>query len=310
MAANVETMFYVRNKPWHGLGTMVEEALSSEEALEKAGLDWDVIQKPLITIDGIDVPGYCANVRESDQSVLGVVSNQYSVVQNRDAFAFTDEMLGKGVRYETAGSLANGKRVWILAKLPNNYIVKGDRICPYLVFSNTHDGSGSIKVALTPIRVVCNNTLCLALDTAQRSWSTKHRGDIGGRLEDAKETLLRAEEYMDQLGREVERLYNAKVSKSDAEKIIDVLLPIPDNASSQQEKNVVNQRKDIMFRYLYAPDLRNLSENGYRLLNAVSDFAGHSKPLRMTSSYQENLFAKTIDGNPVIDKAYQLLKAA
>lgn len=310
MAAQVETMFYVRNTPWHGLGTRVEEALSSEEALKMAGLDWKVIQKPLDTFDGIPVPGYVANVRETDQKVLGVVSTQYSVVQNTDAFAFTDEMLGKGVRYETAGSLAGGKRVWILAKLPNQYIVKGDKISPYLVFSNTHDGSGSIKVALTPIRVVCNNTLCLALNTAQRSWSTKHTGDIGGRLEDAKETLFRAEDYMDQLGKEIEVLHGIKIPKAQAEKMITQLIPVPEKASSQQEKNIISQRQDIMYRYMHAPDLRTLPENGYRLLNAVSDFAGHAKPLRMTKSYQDNLFAKAIDGNQLIDKGYQMIKQA
>ncbi|MDY5578332.1 MAG: DUF932 domain-containing protein [Lachnospiraceae bacterium] len=310
MSAQVESMFYVRNTPWHGLGTRVEEALSAMEALQKAGLDWRVIQKPLETFDGIHVPGYAANVRETDQKVLGVVSTQYSVVQNEDAFAFTNEMLGKGVRYETAGSLAGGRRVWILAKLPNQYIVKGDRISPYLVFSNTHDGSGSIKVALTPIRVVCNNTLCLALNTAQRSWSTKHTGDIGGRLEDAKETLFRAEDYMDQLSKEIEKLNTIYIPREQAEKIVGQLLPIPDKASCQQEKNILGQRQDIMNRYLYAPDLKNLSENGYRLLNAVSDFAGHAKPLRVTSTYQDNLFAKTIDGNPVIDRSYQMIKAA
>ncbi len=310
MAAQVETMFYVRNTPWHGLGTRVEEALSSEEALKMAGLDWKVIQKPLDTFDGIPVPGYVANVRETDQKVLGVVSTQYSVVQNTDAFAFTDEMLGKGVRYETAGSLAGGKRVWILAKLPNQYIVKGDKISPYLVFSNTHDGSGSIKVALTPIRVVCNNTLCLALNTAQRSWSTKHTGDIGGRLEDAKETLFRAEDYMDQLGKEIEVLHGIRIPKAQAEKMITQLIPVPEKASSQQEKNIISQRQDIMYRYMHAPDLRTLPENGYRLLNAVSDFAGHAKPLRMTKSYQDNLFAKAIDGNQLIDKGYQMIKQA
>lgn len=310
MAAQVETMFYVRNTPWHGLGTRVEEALSSEESLKMAGLDWKVIQKPLDTFDRIPVPGYVANVRETDQKVLGVVSTQYSVVQNTDAFAFTDEMLGKGVRYETAGSLAGGKRVWILAKLPNQYIVKGDKISPYLVFSNTHDGSGSIKVALTPIRVVCNNTLCLALNTAQRSWSTKHTGDIGGRLEDAKETLFRAEDYMDQLGKEIEVLHGIKIPKAQAEKMITQLIPIPEKASSQQEKNIISQRQDIMYRYMHAPDLRTLPENGYRLLNAVSDFAGHAKPLRMTKSYQDNLFAKAIDGNQLIDKGYQMIKQA
>lgn len=310
MAANVETMFYVRKVPWHGLGICVQKAPSSKDALIIAGLDWEVQQKRLETEDGIAVPGYCANVRSSDHKVLGVVSDRYSVVQNREAFAFTDELLGAGVRYETAGSLMEGRRVWILAKLPNEYIIKGDRISPYLVFSNSHDGSASIKVALTPIRVVCNNTLCMALSTAQRSWSTKHTGDIKDRMEDVKETLFRAEEYMNSLGKEIEKLNTIKIPRKQAEEEVKKLLPIPDYATNLQEKNVESQRKDIIQRYLYAPDLKTLPENGYRLYNAVSDYANHAKPLRETNTYQENLFVKAVDGNPLIDKIHKLILQA
>lgn len=110
MAANVESMFYTREKPWHGLGTMVQEAPSSGEALVLADLDWNVIQKPIETADGIPVPGFKANIRDSDGQVLGVVTDRYKVVQNREAFAFSDELLGEGVTYETAGSLQNGRR--------------------------------------------------------------------------------------------------------------------------------------------------------------------------------------------------------
>lgn len=179
MAANVETMFYTRQKPWHGLGTMVQEAPTSKDALILAGLDWQVIQKPIITEDGIPISGFKANLRETDNRVLGVVTDRYRTIQNHDAFAFTDSLLGEGVTYETAGSLQNGRRVWVLAKLPQRYIISGDEITPYLVFMNAHDGTGAIKAAMTPIRVVCMNTLNLALSTAKRSWSTNHVGILG-----------------------------------------------------------------------------------------------------------------------------------
>lgn len=196
MAAEVETMFYTREKPWHGLGTMVLEAPDSQAALELAGLDWNVIQKSIETQDGIPISGFKANLRDTDNRVLGVVTDRYKVVQNREAFAFTDGLLGEGVRYETAGSLQEGRRTWLLAKLPQRYIISGDEIAPYLVFMNSHDGTGSIKAAMTPIRVVCMNTLNLALSTAKRSWSTNHTGNIAGKMEDARYTLLYADQYM------------------------------------------------------------------------------------------------------------------
>ena len=206
MSSNVESMFYTREKPWHGLGVRVEEAPTSADALRLAGLDWEVAQEPIFTEGGDAIAGYKVNVRDSDRKVLGVVSDRYKIIQNREAFAFTDTLLGSGVRYETAGSLQEGKRVWLLARLPREYIIAGERISPYLVFSNSHDGSGAVRVALTPIRVCCNNTLNLALDTARRSWSMIHTGNISDKIQEAKDTLFMAETYMDSLGEEFERL--------------------------------------------------------------------------------------------------------
>ncbi len=116
MAANVETMFYVREAPWHGLGRRVEQAICSEEALVEAELDWKVIQRPIRTDNQVDITGYKANIRASDQRVLGVVTDRYKIVQNQEAFAFTDELLGEGVKYETAGSLQNGKKSLVISK--------------------------------------------------------------------------------------------------------------------------------------------------------------------------------------------------
>lgn len=310
MPANVESMFYVREAPWHGLGQSVEQALHSGDALRLSGLDWTVIQKPIQTHDEIEITGYKANIRETDKQVLGVVTDRYKIVQNHEAFAFTDELLGEGVRYETAGSLQNGKKVWLLAKLPENYIISGDRISPYLVFFNSHDGSGSIKVAMTPIRVVCQNTLNLALSTAKRMWGTIHTGDIKSKLEEAKKTLLLAETYMDKLGSAVDRLNRIKLPDHKIMDYIELLLPMPDNATKVQEKNVLQLRSDLQLRYFEAPDLAYVGKNGYRFINAVSDFATHAKPLRETASYKENLFLKTIEGNPLIDKAHEIILAS
>lgn len=310
MAANVESMFYTREKPWHGLGKKVEEAPTSADALRLAGLDWEVVQENIFTGTGKSVPGYKVNIRDSDCRVLGVVSDRYKIIQNREAFAFTDTLLGDGVRYETAGSLQDGRRVWLLARMPREYIIAGERISPYLVFSNSHDGSGAVRVALTPIRVVCNNTLNLALDTANRSWSMVHTGNIEDKIQEAKDTLFMAEEYMDRLGIEFEQLRRQKVSDAQVKEYIELLLPMEKNPTPIQSKNIIKLRRDIEQRYYDAPDLQEVGNNAYRFLNAVSDFATHSSPLRRTANYNENLFARTIDGNPFIDRAYQLVKAA
>ena len=310
MAANVESMFYVRETPWHGLGTRVMEAPNSRDALKLAGLDWKVIQEPLITASGNKVDGFKANVRDVDQQVLGVVGDRYRIVQNEEAFAFTDELLGYGVRYETAGSLQGGKKVWMLAHLPHEYIIAGEHISPYLLFSNSHDGSGAIKVSITPIRVVCNNTLNLALNTAKRSWSAMHTVGIHEKMNEARHTLGLAEQYMEELGKAFEYLRGKQISDNQVNEYIEMLLPIEENGTPQQIRNMKRLREDMKMRYFDAPDLKDVGKNAYRFINAVSDFATHAEPLRRTKNYKENLFARTVDGNPLIDKAYQMICAA
>ena len=309
MPANVETMFYVRVAPWHGLGVCVEEALNSRDALEQSGLNWTVEQRPIMTDYNI-IPGYRANVRQSDGKVLGVVTDRYKVVQNHEAFAFTDALLGEGVKYETAGSLQDGRKIWILAKLPDKYIIEGEQIDPYLVFSSSHDGSGAIKVCMTPIRVVCQNTLNLALSSARRMWSTIHVGDLAAKMDEAHNTLLLAEKYMGRLGTEVSRLSKIELSDRKVMECIDLLLPMDDQPTEIHKKNIARVREDLKIRYLDAPDLQHVGKNAYRFLCAVSDFATHAKPLRKTANYQENVFAKTVDGNPLIDRVYELVLCA
>lgn len=311
MAANVESMFYTRERPWHGLGQWCADAPTSETALELAGLNWNVIQEEVFTEQNERVDGFKCNIRDSDRKVLGVVSDRYKIVQNKDAFAFTDSLLKEGVRYETAGSLMGGRKVWLLARLPQDYIITGDRYIPYLVFANAHDGSGSVKVALTPIRVVCNNTLNLALDTAPRSWSMVHTGNIEQKLEEARYTLFRAEEYMDSLGCSLEELHRIRLSEKEVAEYIELLLPVQEDASVLQKKNMKTLRDNLRSCYYDAPDLKDIGHNAYRFMMSVSDFATHSgSQLRKTVNYKENLFMKTYEGNPMIDKAYQIVLRA
>lgn len=310
MSADVESMFYTREAPWHGLGTKVIEAPDSRNALILAGLDWNVIQEPIYTGAGEPVGGYKANIRDTDRKVLGVVTDRYKVVQNHEAFAFTDSLLREGVRYETAGSLQGGKRIWLLAHMPHEYMISGERFSPYLLFSSTHDGSGAVKVALTPIRVVCQNTLNLALSTAKRSWSMMHTGDIKGKIQEARETLFMAGDYMDKLGREFEDLRKKPLTDKGVMDYIEILLPTEDGSTPQQIKNMRRLQEDMAHRYFDAPDLQDVGKNAYRFINAVSDFATHAAPLRKTANYKENLFSRTVDGNPLIDKAYQMMCAA
>lgn len=310
MPALVESMFSVRETPWHGLGTIVQEAPTSVDALRLAGLDWTVNQNPVFTEGGFEIPNYKANVRSSDNTVLGIVTDRYKVVQNAEAFAFTDSIIDTGnVLYETAGSLRNGKTIWMLARMPETNIL-GDKFDPYMCFTNSHDGSGAVKVCMTPIRVVCNNTLNMALANASRCWSTKHIGDISSKLEEAKHTLIMANNYMKKLDEEADKLANQKISEDEIAKILDELFPVNEDKDSDRKKNNVEEAKNqIMICYM-APDIAKFIGTKYGFLNAVSDWCGHATPARNTASYKSNNWGRIMNGHPIFDLAYNLCTKA
>lgn len=301
MSANIETMFYVREKPWHGLGKRVEEALTSEEALVAAGLDWTIESCPVFDAKRREIKGYRANTRSTDGAVMGIVTPKYQIVQNADAFAFTDALIGEGIKYETAGSLNGGKRIWLLGKMPERKIL-GDKFEPYICFVNTHDGSGAVRACMTPIRVVCNNTLNAALQGAKRSWSTPHRGNVQMRLEEARETLQLADLYMTRLDEEADRLANEKMDDGQIVTALASMFPIPDDATDRQKRTVETAKDGIMICML-RPDLAQFLHTKWGFINAVSDYVGHADPVRHTKRFAENRWGNIINGHPLFDKA-------
>lgn len=313
MSDYVENMFSVREVPWHKQGIVVETAPNSYEAIRLAGLDWNVVKRSLIDAEtGEIIPGFMANVRDTDNKVLGIVSdNRYQIIQNSEAFSFTDKIVGGDVRYETAGSLFGGKKVWLLAKLPESDIL-GDKYIPYLVFTNSHDGSGSVRVAVTPVRVVCNNTLNLALSTASRSWSCNHRGDIGESLHEASKTLGLTNKYMRSLEAAMEEASKIDVDEAKAKRLVNLILPINMKEDTKRKIDHIKEMRDeILYRWREAPDLSETKKDGYRFLNAVSDFAIHTDLHRDTKTFKENLFGKVISGSGLyIDAAYDILRKA
>ena len=137
-----------------------------------------------------------------------------------------------------------------------------------------------------------------------------HTGNIKGKIQEAKQTLFLADQYMEHLGVEFERMHRQKLSECQIREYMEMLLPVEKDASPIAIRNVQKLREDLETRYFDAPDLKGLGNNAYRFINAVSDFATHAAPIRRTKNYKENLFLKTYEGNPIIDKAYQMMLAA
>lgn len=313
MPALVESMFYTSNEengrfvPWHGLGTAVEEALTSEDALKIAGLDWEVEKKPIFNENGVQIPKYFRTSRSSDNSTLGIVSGRYSIVQNREAFSFTDELVAGAARYETAGSLNDGRRVWLLAKLPEKYILD-DKFDTYICFTNTHNGTGSVKVCMTNTRVCCNNTLNLALSTASRKWSTRHIGNMDGKILEARRVLKLAANYTECLEDEARILADTKIDEATTEFIFDSIFPVNYEKDTARKIKNVETMKNAFFTCLKAPDITKFEGTAWGVINAVSDFVCHTPPVRNTESYRENNWDKIMNGHPILDAFYSQLK--
>lgn len=305
MSANVETMFYVREKPWHGLGTKVDAAPTSADALRLAGLDWTVENRDVYDQRGVVIPGYKANTRSSDGRVMGIVSNRYKIVQNADAFDFTDSLIGEGITYETAGSLKGGRTIWLLGKMPERFVA-GDKVEPYICFTNTHDGTGAVRACMTPVRVVCNNTLNIALSGAKRAWSTPHRGDIKAKLEEARQTLELADKYLVKLDETADQLANEKFTEGQMRDALDKMIPVDDDATDRQKRTAEKAKDEIMICTV-SPDLVKFLNTKWGFVNAVADYVGHSDPARHTKNFSENRWGSIIGGHRLLDAAVQMV---
>lgn len=270
MPALVESMFSAREVPWHGLGTQVSDVLTAAEAITTGGLDWRVDMRPIFTLADDDrkvlIPEKMAVVRDTDKSVLGVVGKNYVPFQNVEAFEFFDNLVDSGeAKYETAGSLRDGRWVWLTAKVPSHIEIGGiDPVEMYLLLSTSHDGTKSIQVSVTPVRVVCMNTLNLALSTATRRWSVRHLSNAANRLQEARDTIGLTFTYMDTFQMEAEALLSQKFSDREMSSMLDELLP--DLPRTDQVKEI------IVATFKESPTLETVRGTKWAALNAVGEY--------------------------------------
>ena len=283
-------VFTAGEAPWHGLGKNVAEAVNSNQAIGLAGLDWLVEQWPVSAVapDGwgtVTARDFVANVRTDTKGVLGVVSKKYRPFQNAEAFAFADAVVGEGdAHYETAGALRSGRRVWMLLKLPDELRAgPEDRIQPYLLVYNTFDGSSCLRALLTSVRVVCQNTLNLALGHARGEGVTiRHRGDLQGRVEDARRTLGLVQRRLKAFGQEIEVIKSIPMANGRLARYFDGLLPpLGEKASDKERSNRLRTLDQLHANF--SNDLNTLPGMRGTLwaaFNAVSEWADHERRFR------------------------------
>ena len=310
MAHMIETvngkaqMAYAGEVPWHGLGTKVPADLTPVQMLEAAGLNWTVEKVPAYAkVGGKNVAiGQSALVRSMDDSILDVVSDDWNPVQNEEAFDFFNEFVAAGdMEMHTAGSLRDGQIVWGLAKVKESFeLFKGDQIDSYLLFSNFHKYGFSTDVRFTPIRVVCNNTLTLSLNsTVERMVKISHRkvfdaSNVKDMLGIATDKLAKYKEMAQFLG--------SKKAKN--EDIVEYFCRIfPVTGSSEKKTKEISKNAQIAIDILHTqPGAEYAEGTWWQPFNAVTyltdHLAGRSADTRLTSAwygYNKGLKTKALE---------------
>jgi len=310
MSANVETCYLAKVPAWHGQGVVTNEAKTSKEALEISGLNWTVEKQPIFLAGSPEpIEGNVANVRSSDNSVLGIVSDKYKIIQNEEAFSFMDSIIGEGdfdVTYESAGSLNHGKKIWLLAHLPATKILD-DEIVPYMVFTNSHDGTSAIQVAMTPTRVVCQNTLSISLNEAKRVWSVRHMGNIESKKHEAIATLNLASKYMERMNLTAEEYQQKIVNAEMLNEIIEMVFPLDPLDTERKSRNVNELRNIFTDIYTTTEDIKKFSGSAWGVYNAFADMASHMKSKRQSATFNENVFNGFITGRNILEVAQKAI---
>lgn len=301
---------------WEGLGEDVSGANSAYEVCKLAGLNFEVRTEPLYTADGVKVPNLLATRRydtydngvEVPSTVYGAVTERYNPVQNYEGFDFIDTLFHHdGFEVETAGQFDDGKIVWVEARLPQRSMA-GEKIDPYLVFTNRHDGKGSVRIFCTSVRVICKNTLNLAIKKAQgRTFSVRHTTTAQAKLEQAKQTLENYYLYLGALEKEIEREKRILLEDRHLDRLINNLLVFKEDDTDRVKQRVMRDREELRRYYNDSYDLDGYEKSAFRFINAVSDWATHREPARKTANYYSNLFQKTLEGNEYIDAAYNMI---
>lgn len=299
-----DNLIYVGTRPWHGLGTPFTTPPTINEAINAAKLDWEVGLKPLFTKEGEEAPAF-ATFRKDDNAILGVVGLKYQPLQNTDTFKFFEPFLeAKEASIETCGSLKNGRKVWVLAKLNRRpiEIVKGDEIEKFILLSNSHDGTLAVRCGFTPIRVVCNNTLSMAMNNAGSNLiRIKHSKSAVDNLESLRETMNLANQQFETTANNYYKLLAKKsISAKDLETYIKTVLDIQKDSEtgkfSTRATNIVDNLIKL-FENGIGNNLPGIKGTYWAAYNSITDYLSHHRGNNLDNRYDSLWFGDSAQIN-------------
>lgn len=291
------SFFCVKEPAWHGLGTVVDGAVTAEEAIRLARLDWEVKFHPYsYQFNGetkIDTP-YGAIVRQDTGDCLGTVSKTYIPLQNKSAFSFFDALISEHEAvYHSAGVLFGGKKTWISAKMPQGMVIGSDDLIDnYIVIFNSHDGSMSVTAMMTPIRVVCNNTLTAALKSAKNKVQIRHVQNAETKLKEAHKVLGLYNAYRMELESALNQLATKSVSSVLCEQFLSNVFNVYDVHGELTEVSKKNKEMvmNIFESSVGGQDSKTCRGTAYGLYNAVTFFTDNAVEYKSDNSKANSIW--------------------
>ncbi len=277
-------MAYAGERPWHGLGVQVPGLMKTEEALTAAHLDWDVEKHPMSVTNehGIfDVPDHFAVMRSDNQGILGVVGNRYETISNKDAFAFFDGVLGESQgQIETAAALGVGEKVFMMARLPDvQEVIPGDVMEQFLLVHTSHDGSSNLEVMFTNVRVVCQNTLSMAIKGQKNRIKIRHTSNYEERMKEAERTIIESHKYWDQIQEASRHLAATSVSRVEVGAFMDAMFPMKENAKTKTTENVREKFIELV-EDGRGTDIPGVKGSAWGLYNAYTEYLQYDRTVK------------------------------
>lgn len=316
MAHKVETMAYTGDVPWHGLGVQVGKNLLPDEMLKEAGLNWVVNRERLYTEEGQKmVENLNALVRSSDGKILGSCKDTYKTIQNKDAFSFFHKFVKAGkMSMETAGSLDEGRIIWALARMKDAdfSVSKGDDVKSYMLLAQPHIPGKAMTIMYTPIRVVCNNTLTMALSkmTEEQSFRLTHHKEFDDDIKElAEEKLGLALEEFKTYKTTAKYLASKKATKPQLDKYFAELFQPKMAIIDENEFNLTMRRLQEI--YVKQPGSELSPNTWWTAFNAVTYWADHARGRDNDSSLNASWFGTiATKKQTALTKALEFAKAS
>jgi len=279
---NDSAMYGSDKAAWHGHGTVVSGTPDAETAYHASGINWQVLKRPA-ECGGLEVPGFFVTFRDDLPETeaarfLGVVQSRYHIIQNREVLDIADGLIGEGgAKFETLGSLWGGKRCYATIVLPGILKVKDDDVAKYLVIRWSHDGTTSIEGGITPVRVVCWNTLRAAFKAARDTVCIKHSANAYDKIEEARRILKLTDTYYNRVGEVFNRMADVTVNDRFVDAYLKAIIPGPESGNDKRAAGIRDNIRGLFNGGQRGGDMDAVKGTAWGLFNATTEYVDHAR---------------------------------